>query len=95
MGEISKLSLFKSTILLYLCNIGIQQQVSLLYLSSPRLCFLIIHRLNDEYITVVFVPGSLLRSTQEFKLGYFMGVPGSLLNFTVIRNSSRKSLLVV
>ena len=57
--------------------------------------YVISHRLNDEYITVVIVPGSLLRSTKEFKLGYFMGFPGSRLNFTVIRNSSRKILLVI
>ena len=36
---------------------------------------IVIHRLNVEYITVVIVPGSLLRSTKECKLGYFMGVP--------------------
>ena len=56
---------------------------------------IIIHRLNDEYITVFFVPGSLIRSTKECKLRYFMSVPESLLNFTVIRNSSRKILIVV
>ena len=56
---------------------------------------IIIHRHNDEYITVVFVPGSLLRSTKECQLGYFMGVPGSPLNFKVIRNSSRKILILV
>ena len=39
-------------------------------------------RVNDEYITVVIVPGYLLRSTKECKLGYFMGVPGSRLNFS-------------
>ena len=54
----------------------------------------IIHR-HDEYNYSSFVPGSLLRSTKECQLGYFLGVPGSLLNFSVIRNSSRKILLVV
>ena len=46
------------------------------------LCCIIIHRHNDEYITAVFVPGSLLRSIKECQLGYLMGVPGSLLNFS-------------
>ena len=40
---------------------------------------LIIHRLNDEYIVLVSVPGSLLRSTKEGKLGYFLGNDGSQL----------------
>ena len=53
---------------------------------------IIIHRHNDEYITVVFVPGSLVRSSKKFQLGYAMGVPGSLLNFIDIRNSSRKKI---
>ena len=56
---------------------------------------IVIHCLNDGYSTAVIVPGSLLRSTKECKLGYFMRVPGSRLNFTVIRNSSGKVLLVV
>ena len=39
---------------------------------------------NDEYITVVFVPGSLLRSSKECKLGYFMGDPGPCLTLSPI-----------
>ena len=40
---------------------------------------LIIHHLNDGYITVVFVPGSPLGSTKEGKLGYVPGRDGSQL----------------
>ena len=39
----------------------------------------IIHGLNNEYITLVSVPVSLLHSTKEGKLGYFLGRDGSQL----------------
>ena len=58
------------------------------YLKKPSKC------LGYKY-EVVFVTGSLLRSTIECKLEYFMGVPGSLHNLTVIWNSSRKILPVI
>ena len=38
-----------------------------------------IHRLNNEYITLLSVPGSLLRSTKEGKLGYFLDRDGNQL----------------
>ena len=40
---------------------------------------LIIHCLNDEYITLVSGLVSLLRSTKESKLRYFLGIDGSQL----------------
>ena len=38
------------------------------------------HRLSDDYITAVFVLGSLLRSTKEGKLGYVPGRDRSQLH---------------
>ena len=48
----------------------------MLYKSSSHLLFIV----NDEYITLVSVPGSLLRFTKESKLEYFLGTDGSQLD---------------
>ena len=61
-----------------------QHHRALLGWEESGIIKLVIHRLIDEYITLVSVPGSLLRSTKEGKLGYFQPA-----HSRVMRNSSR------
>ena len=58
--------------------------------SDVNICVFFIHRPKDEYMILVSVSGSVLRSTKEGKLAYILGRDGNQLTPRVIRNSSRK-----
>ena len=54
---------------MFMMHICILHVFAFVHLNSK----LVIHRLNHGYITVVFVPGSPLRSTKEGKFGIRSG----------------------